>query len=57
MHDRDGEPENGIVVGMLDDGRRVLGTTREPTALKALVTDDLAGCRARFRPDGTVELG
>lgn len=56
MHDRDGAPETGIVVGLLDDGRRALGTTTDPGALKVLVTEDLAGRRARVAPDGTVEL-
>ena len=56
MHDRDGQPENGIVVGLLDDGRRALGTTQDADALKALVTEDLAGRRARITPDGAVEL-
>ncbi len=56
MHGRSGEPENGIVVGMLADGRRALGTTTDPDALKALVTEDLAGRRARISPDGSTEL-
>ena len=30
MHDRDGDPETGIVVGFLDDGRRAIGTTQDP---------------------------
>ncbi len=47
MHDRDGNPESGIVVGLLEDGRRALGTTTDPDALKALVTEDLAGRSAR----------
>ncbi|MEQ1786160.1 MAG: acetyl-CoA acetyltransferase [Acidimicrobiales bacterium] len=56
MHDRDGAPENGIVVGLLDDGRRAIGTTADADALKALVTEDLAGRRARVAPDGATEL-
>jgi acetyl-CoA C-acetyltransferase len=56
MHDRDGEPENGIVVGLLDDGRRAIGTSRDTEVLKALVTEDLAGRRARVAPDGDVVL-
>ena len=46
MHDRDGAPETGIVVGLLDDGRRARGTTTRADALKALVTEELAGRRA-----------
>ena len=56
MHDRDGNPETGIVVGLLDDGRRAIGTTQDADALKALVTEDLAGRRARVAPDGATEL-
>ena len=50
MHDRDGQPETGIVVGLLADGRRALGTTTDADPLKALVTEELAGRRARVRP-------
>ena len=32
MHDRDGNPETGIVVGLLDDGRRAIGTTQDADA-------------------------
>jgi acetyl-CoA C-acetyltransferase len=56
MHDRDGQPETGIVVGLLEDGRRALGTTSDPDALKVLVTEDVGGRRARIRPDGATEL-
>jgi acetyl-CoA C-acetyltransferase len=56
MHDREGQPETGIVVGLLDDGSRALGTTTDPDTLRALVTEDLAGRRARIRPDGATEL-
>ncbi len=57
MHDREGQPENGIVVGLLDDGQRALATTTDADALQQLVSEDLAGQVARFRPDGGVELG
>jgi hypothetical protein len=56
MHDREGNPETGIVVGLLDDGRRAIGTTQDTDALKALVTEDLAGRHARIAPDGATEL-
>jgi acetyl-CoA C-acetyltransferase len=56
MHDRDGSPETGIVVGLLDDGRRAWGTTTEPGPVKAMVTDDLAGRCVALRPDGAVDL-
>lgn len=56
MHDRDGAPETGIIVGLLDDGRRALGTTSDKDTLKALVTEDLDGRRAHISPDGAVDL-
>jgi len=56
MHDRDGQPETGIVVGLMADGRRALGTTRDPGALKVLITEDVGGRSARISPDGTTEL-
>jgi len=56
MHNRSGEPETGIVVGLLAGGQRALGTTTDPDVLNALVTEDLAGRRARISPDGSTEL-
>ncbi len=56
MHDRVGNPETGIVVGLLEDGRRALGTTTDADLLKVLVTEDVAGRRARILPDGATEL-
>ena len=56
MHDRDGAPENGIVVGLLDDGQRALATTTDTDAVQALVTEDVAGRRLKVRPDGQLDL-
>jgi len=56
MHDRDGNPETGLVVGLLDDGQRAIGTTQDSDALKVLVTEDVAGRRAHVGPDGTTTL-
>jgi acetyl-CoA C-acetyltransferase len=56
MHDRDGAPETGIVVGLLEDGRRAWGVTTEPGVVKAMVTEDIAGRRATVRPDGAFDL-
>ena len=54
---RRGNPETGIVVGLLDDGRRALGHARPtPGTVKALATEDLAGRRATLRPDGAFDL-
>ena len=55
MHDRNGAPETGIVLGLLPDGRRAIGTTSDADALDAMVTEDLADRAARIS-GGTVEL-
>ena len=56
MHDRDGSPETGIVVGLLGDGRRAWGVSSEPAVVKAMITEELAGRRATVRPDGSFDL-
>jgi acetyl-CoA C-acetyltransferase len=56
MHDREGAPETGILVGLLDDGRRAWGTSTEPGTVKGMATDDLTGRSATIRPDGSFDL-
>jgi hypothetical protein len=56
MHDRDGAPETGIVVGLLDDGRRAWGVTNDADLVTRMVREDLAGRRAAIRPDGAFDL-
>ena len=56
MHDRDGNPETGIVVGLLDDGERAIGNTQDADLLKVLVTEDVARRRAHIAPDGATTL-
>lgn len=56
MHGRDGEPENGIAVGLLDDGRRAWATTAEPDVLKSLVTEELGGQRVAVAEGSRLEL-
>jgi acetyl-CoA C-acetyltransferase len=56
MFDREGAPENGIVVGVLDDGRRAWGTTQDGDLLKAMTVDELIGERAHLSPDGSLRL-
>ena len=56
MHDREGAPETGIVVGLLDDGRRAWGVTTEPGLVKAMVTEELAGRQVELRPDGSFDV-
>jgi acetyl-CoA C-acetyltransferase len=56
MHDRDGAPEVGLVVGLLGDGRRAWGSTREADQVKAMVDEELAGRTITVRPDGSFDL-
>jgi acetyl-CoA C-acetyltransferase len=56
MHDREGAPETGIVVGLLEDGRRAWGVTSEPALVKGMVTEDLAGRRVALRSDGAFDI-
>ena len=51
IHDRDGDPETGLVVGLLADGQRAWGTTagRRPAAGDAS-TEELAGRKADAPP-------
>jgi acetyl-CoA C-acetyltransferase len=56
MHGRDGAPENGIVVGLIDDGRRAWGTTQDATALEQMLSDELIGTRAKLSPDGAASI-
>jgi acetyl-CoA C-acetyltransferase len=56
MHDREGAPQTGILVGLLDDGRRAWGTTGDADQLKVMLTEELGGRRVPVRPDGAVDL-
>ena len=56
MHDRDGQPERGILACLLDDGRRAWAVTEDSDQLSTLVTDDVAGRRVKLRPDGSLDL-
>jgi acetyl-CoA C-acetyltransferase len=56
MFDRQSAPENGIVVGLLHDGRRAWGTTQDPELLKAMTVEELIGRPASLTSDGTVRL-
>lgn len=56
MHGRDGGPENGLVVGLLADGKRAWGTTQDAGVLQVMLTEELAGRKADVRPDGAFEL-
>jgi acetyl-CoA C-acetyltransferase len=56
MHDRAGEPENGIAACLLDDGRRAWGTSTDAAVLEVLLSEDVAGRRVRLGPDGSITL-
>jgi acetyl-CoA C-acetyltransferase len=43
MHNREGEPENGIAAALLDDGRRAWGITQDPDVLKAMTVEEFIG--------------
>ena len=51
IYERDGSPSYGILFALLDDGRRVLGQTRDPEVLEAMTTDAFLGGRVRMRAD------
>ena len=54
MHNRDGEPENGIAAALLADGRRAWGTTQDPDVLKAMTVEEFIGRSARLDGGGTL---
>jgi acetyl-CoA C-acetyltransferase len=56
MHDRDGNPETGLLAALLPDGRRAWGSTQDPAVVQAMATEELAGRKATLRPDGTFDL-
>jgi len=44
VHDRDGAPEVGIVMGRLEDGRRFLANTpKDRSLLEGLMTEEAIG--------------
>lgn len=56
MHGRDGNPEQGITVGLLDDGRRAWATSTDADLLKVLLAEDVGGRRVRVRAGGELQL-
>jgi len=57
LHDRDGKPEAGIVVGRLDDGSRFWANTPPDAALLAqMERDEFIGRRGIVRHDPTTTL-
>jgi len=56
MHDRDGEPEQGLAALRLDDGRRAWATTDDAGDVAAMASEDLVGRRVRRRAAGRLGL-
>lgn len=53
LHDREGRPARGIVIGRLDDHRRFLAsTTNETSVLEALMSCEAVGLSGTVRPSG-----
>ena len=52
MHDRSGQPELGIFIGRLEDGRRFIANAeRDPEALRAMTQREMVAQRGRLRHD------
>jgi acetyl-CoA C-acetyltransferase len=57
MHGRDGEPEQGIVVGRLVDGRRFIANTEADSALLRSMTErEMVGEKGRLSHDSATGL-
>jgi acetyl-CoA C-acetyltransferase len=56
MHDRENQPERGLVACLTDDGRRTWGATVDGPTMKTLMADELVGHGATLTADGTVEI-
>ena len=52
MHDRDGEPEQGIVVGRLGSGQRFIANTEaDPSLLRSMTEREMVGEKGRLSHD------
>jgi acetyl-CoA C-acetyltransferase len=56
MHGKDGDPEQGIVALLLDDGRRTWGVTTDADTVATLVAEDVIGRPAKRTADGDFRL-
>jgi acetyl-CoA C-acetyltransferase len=57
MHDRSGEPEEGILACLMPDGRRAWGTIADdPATLRAMTTEEVVGRTAKLAPEGSASL-
>ena len=53
IYERDGSPSYGILFALLEDGRRVLGTTREPQMLETIPRNGFLSSQVHVAPDRT----
>jgi acetyl-CoA C-acetyltransferase len=56
MHDRDGAPENGILLTRTSDDRRAWGTTTDADAMKLIVAEEPVGRTGSIGPDGQFDF-
>jgi len=56
MHDRDGNPEKGLVACLTGDGRRTWGTTGDAGAAAAMCSGEWIGRSARRSADGILDV-
>jgi acetyl-CoA C-acetyltransferase len=55
MHERDGSPAIGIVLGQLPDGSRTIASTNEPGLMKSMTLEEFVGRPAVVKPGGDLE--
>lgn len=56
LYERDGSPSLGMLTALLEDGRRVLASTRDRDALAILTAEPVAGRPVRFGGSGGLEF-
>ena len=56
LYERDGSPSLGMLTALLDDGRRVLASTRDADALAILTAEPVAGRPVRIGGSGGLEF-
>ena len=56
MHDRDGAPENGILLTRTADDRRAWGTTTDADAMKLIVAEEPVGRPGSIGPEGRFDF-